>query len=267
MATKSNSKLGKLLYSSLLRSGESWEREVLRGRLVLGEKNEIRRLKGTLPSTVGSHLREDIALTGAVVPSLTRQLWRDLNRPNHDDDAPRRHPSADDDFSDAFASLRVLNNRTAALQQLVYEPHSQCNTNGILIEVRSYPLPFRMDNNTTKYSRFEYRVEMTNLHPTKTFKLLSRHWLILDGDGQTEEVRGPGVVGLYPVLAPGQNFHYKSSSGWMATPYGTMHGSYQFVDEDTGDLVEATIAPFGLNAGAEQTNQTSTSPHKEREVF
>jgi ApaG protein len=57
-----------------------------------------------------------------------------------------------------------------------------------------------MDNNTTKYSRFEYRIEMTNLHPTKTFKLLSRHWLILDGDGQTEEVRGPGVVGLYPVL-------------------------------------------------------------------
>ncbi|ELR22067.1 uncharacterized protein ACA1_158210 [Acanthamoeba castellanii str. Neff] len=62
---------------------------------------------------------------------------------------------------------------------------------------------------------------------------------------------------LLALPAPGQNFHYKSSSGWMATPYGTMHGSYQFVDEDTGDLVEATIAPFGLNAGAE--SQTTSA--------
>jgi ApaG protein len=260
MAMKSNNKLGKILYSSLLRSGESWEREVLRGRLVLGEKKEIRRLKNTLPSKVGSRLRDDVALTGAVVPSLTRQLWRDLNRPDPD----TSHSSADDDFSDAFASLRVLNDRTAALQRLVYEPHSRCVTNGILIEVQSSLLPYRMGNNTAHHYRFEYRVEMTNMDPTKTFKLLSRHWLIVDGDGRTEEVRGPGVVGLHPVLAPGQNFHYSSSSGWMATPYGTMHGSYQFVDEDTGDVVEATIAPFGLNAGAEGGDTPSP---KEREVF
>jgi ApaG protein len=91
---------------------------------------------------------------------------------------------------------------------------------------------------------FAYRVELENLGE-ETVQLLSRHWVITDGEGRVEEVRGPGVVGEQPVLEPGDLFHYTSGCP-LATEFGTMHGSYQMVTAD-GDHFDAEIAPFSLS--------------------
>lgn len=75
-------------------------------------------------------------------------------------------------------------------------------------------------------------------------RLLSRHWIITDADGDVQEVRGPGVVGETPVLAPGQAFEYTSFCP-LPTPVGTMQGTYSMVTAD-GETFDAAIAPFTL---------------------
>lgn len=90
---------------------------------------------------------------------------------------------------------------------------------------------------------FAYHVELENTGED-TVQLLSRHWIITDGEARVEEVRGPGVVGEQPVLGPGDVFHYTSACP-LPTAFGTMHGSYQMVASD-GERFDATIAPFSL---------------------
>ena len=76
-------------------------------------------------------------------------------------------------------------------------------------------------------------------------RLISRHWLITDGDGKREEVRGEGVVGEQPYLKPGEKFQYTSGTV-LETPVGTMEGSYQMLADD-GLHFEAPIPVFGLS--------------------
>jgi ApaG protein len=92
---------------------------------------------------------------------------------------------------------------------------------------------------------FQYTVRITN-QGTDTVQLISRHWIITDALDHIEEVRGLGVVGEQPVLAPGQSFKYSS---WcpLKTPTGTMRGSYQMVRSD-GSQFDIDVAPFGLKA-------------------
>ncbi|THF61173.1 Co2+/Mg2+ efflux protein ApaG [Pseudothauera rhizosphaerae] len=90
---------------------------------------------------------------------------------------------------------------------------------------------------------FAYRITVTNTG-TVSAQLISRHWVITDGTGKQQEVRGLGVIGEQPVLAPGEKFDYTSGSS-IATAVGTMHGSYQMVAED-GHKFEAEIPPFML---------------------
>ena len=77
-----------------------------------------------------------------------------------------------------------------------------------------------------------------------TVQLLSRHWIITDAMGKVEEVRGPGVVGNQPVLAPTQSFKYTSGCP-LTTPFGSMHGTYQMVSK-SGEQFDIEIAPFAL---------------------
>ena len=76
-------------------------------------------------------------------------------------------------------------------------------------------------------------------------QLLSRHWIITDETGHTEEITGPGVLGEQPVLGPGEAFQYTS---WcqLKTSGGMMRGTYQMVTED-GDHFDVEIAPFALH--------------------
>ena len=103
-------------------------------------------------------------------------------------------------------------------------------------------LPEQSDPSAGQYA-FAYTVRITNAGTVPT-QVVSRHWIITDGHGQVREVKGLGVVGHQPLLAPGQSFEYTSGSQ-MPTPAGTMHGSYFCVAED-GERFEAPIAPFAL---------------------
>lgn len=91
---------------------------------------------------------------------------------------------------------------------------------------------------------FSYTITLTN-NGNSTVQLMSRHWIITDGNNQVQEVRGQGVVGEQPVIKPGQSFGYTSGTV-MATPVGTMSGSYQMVSED-GTKFEAPIPQFVLS--------------------
>ena len=92
---------------------------------------------------------------------------------------------------------------------------------------------------------FSYTV---TIHNSGSFpaRLLSRHWIIIDGDGQVQEVKGEGVIGEQPHLQPGEGFKYTSGT-FMNTPFGTMHGSYQMIS-DSGEKFNAEIPSFQLIA-------------------
>jgi ApaG protein len=90
---------------------------------------------------------------------------------------------------------------------------------------------------------FAYTVIISNEGP-KTAQLISRHWIITDGNGRVQDVKGPGVIGEQPVLRPGQSFTYTSACP-LPTPHGWMEGSYQMVRDD-GEGFDAKIATFEL---------------------
>lgn len=90
---------------------------------------------------------------------------------------------------------------------------------------------------------FAYTITVNN-NGSLPAKLLSRHWVITDGDGHAEEVRGEGVVGLQPLIDAGKN-HVYTSGTVMTTKVGTMQGTYQMLAED-GKRFDAIIKPFRL---------------------
>ena len=90
---------------------------------------------------------------------------------------------------------------------------------------------------------FSYTITIRNEGEVPA-KLMARHWVITDADGQVREVRGDGVVGEQPYLLPGQGFRY-SSGAILETPVGSMHGSYQMVADD-GASFDAPIPAFRL---------------------
>lgn len=105
-----------------------------------------------------------------------------------------------------------------------------------------------------KVFAFAYTVIVTNTG-TVAAQLISRHWLIQDESGHTDEVKGLGVVGQQPLLRPGESFQYTSGCRLHA-PSGTMHGSYFFVAED-GHRFDAPIATFVLeSSGSGLTGRT-----------
>jgi ApaG protein len=91
---------------------------------------------------------------------------------------------------------------------------------------------------------FSYTIIITNTG-SMSAQLISRHWVITDATGSIQEVRGLGVVGVQPLLKPGEHFQYTSGSV-LNTPVGTMHGSYHMTAED-GTQFDALIAPFTLS--------------------
>ena len=87
---------------------------------------------------------------------------------------------------------------------------------------------------------FAYTVTITNIGNIAA-QLISRHWIITDANNHVQEVKGLGVVGAQPLLAPGQQFEYTSGT-LLATPVGAMRGSYTMVAEDAS-FFEAVIEP------------------------
>jgi ApaG protein len=120
--------------------------------------------------------------------------------------------------------------------------HSDTVTDGIRVRVAAQYVPDHSDPERNEYL-YAYKVILSN-EGTRSARLLSRHWIILDAHNDTREVRGPGVVGEQPELKPGASFEYMSRCP-LRTEWGTMEGSYRFVRED-GTLFDARIGRFFL---------------------
>ena len=104
-------------------------------------------------------------------------------------------------------------------------------------------LPEQSDEAGARYV-FAYTITIRNLGSMPA-QLISRHWVITDSQGLVQEVRGLGVVGSQPLLQPGESFEYTSGAS-IATPVGTMRGSYQMLAQD-GTRFEAPIPEFTLS--------------------
>lgn len=119
---------------------------------------------------------------------------------------------------------------------------SEKTTEGILVQVSPHFLSEHSDVERGLWV-FAYRVEIENVG-TQPAQLISRHWIITDGWGKVEEVKGPGVVGKQPYLRPGEGFAYTSFCP-LPTPTGSMRGFYQMLRDDQ-ETFEAEIASFAL---------------------
>jgi ApaG protein len=120
---------------------------------------------------------------------------------------------------------------------------SEATTRGVKVEVSSRYL--REKSNPAKSQWFfAYDISISNVGD-EVVQLLTRHWIITDANGHVEEVKGPGVVGDQPVLAPGESYKYTSFCP-LTTPFGTMEGSYQMVTDGEASF-NATIAQFALS--------------------
>ena len=119
---------------------------------------------------------------------------------------------------------------------------STATTEGIRVSVKSQYLADQSVPQSKRYV-FAYTVTIAN-EGAEPAQLRTRHWIITDGTGKVEEVKGPGVVGQTPYLRPGEQFEYTSGC-ILQTARGQMHGSYQMVRPD-GRMFDAVIAPFLL---------------------
>jgi ApaG protein len=119
---------------------------------------------------------------------------------------------------------------------------SDTTTEGVRVRVIPQYIP---ESQTPGDGRnyFAYTVIISNVGE-EWFKLLSRHWIIINSEGDTEEIVGEGVVGYFPELNPGESFTYTSFCP-IDTDWGTMEGFYQFIKSD-GTMFLAKIARFYL---------------------
>jgi ApaG protein len=119
---------------------------------------------------------------------------------------------------------------------------SEAVTDGLRVEVEAHYAP-EHSNPVGNQWFFLYTIRITN-EGDETCRLVSRRWIVRNATGKVEEVRGAGVVGQQPVLAPGEAFEYTSGCP-LDTPFGSMEGSYQMVTEG-GEHFDAEIARFEL---------------------
>jgi len=112
----------------------------------------------------------------------------------------------------------------------------------VLVNVKTEYIASQLIENEKHYV-FSYTISIAN-NGSQSVKLLSRYWLITDGDNKTSTVAGEGVIGKQPTILPGQTFTYTSGS-ILKTPVGTMEGHYQVVDNDN-KLQQVEIPVFGL---------------------
>ncbi len=117
-------------------------------------------------------------------------------------------------------------------------------TQNISVNVVTVFVPSESDVTQKKYF-FAYKISIKN-NGSEPAQLMSRHWIITDAFNHSEEVRGPGVVGLQPRLMPQQSFEYESACP-LTTSTGSMRGTYHFSD-DNGDTFNIDIPEFFLVA-------------------
>ena len=122
-------------------------------------------------------------------------------------------------------------------------PDSDVTTEGIRIRAAARYQPDQSNPDAPLFL-FSYKIYMENIG-RRTVRLRSRHWIIRDAFNERDDVRGAGVVGEYPLLAPGERYEYESSCP-LRTRWGTMEGSYTYEDCTSGDTFDVAIGRFFL---------------------
>ena len=117
-------------------------------------------------------------------------------------------------------------------------------TRQIEVTVEPNYLPDRSSADKNQFF-WAYTIVIRNRSP-ETVQLRTRHWVITDASGRSQDVRGEGVVGEQPVLGPGEHFEYTSGVP-LATPSGFMTGSYQMVTE-AGEKFDIEVPTFSLDS-------------------
>jgi ApaG protein len=128
------------------------------------------------------------------------------------------------------------------------QPTYEAVTRNLTVRVRPEYLPDQSDEEARRWV-WAYSIEIEN-RGRETVQLLGRHWIITDGMGRVEEVKGLGVVGKQPILRPGERFDYTSGCP-LATPSGMMVGSYVMVT-DSGERFDISIPAFSLDLPGER---------------
>lgn len=126
-------------------------------------------------------------------------------------------------------------------------PNSKTDTEGVEIEAAAQYLKDKSFPDQRRWL-YAYLIKMTN-RGSAPLTLLRRHWVITDATGETREVRGDGVVGEHPRLEHGESYEYRSMCD-LSTAWGTMEGSYTFMD-DEGEELEAAVGRFFLVESSE----------------
>ncbi|HYD26476.1 Co2+/Mg2+ efflux protein ApaG [Brevundimonas sp.] len=127
-------------------------------------------------------------------------------------------------------------------------PAYEAETEGVVVRVRPSYLAGQSDPDGGRWV-WAYQVEIVNLTATP-IQLMARRWVITDGQGRVEEVRGAGVVGEQPVIKPGESYTYASGCP-LGTPTGSMVGGYYMTDT-SGRSFEAAIPAFSLDVPGER---------------
>ena len=128
------------------------------------------------------------------------------------------------------------------------EFHYERETRSIKVAVKPAYLDDQSDPEDDRYV-WSYTVTIEN-NGAESVQLMSRYWNITDGQGRIQEVRGPGVVGAQPVIAPGESFQYTSGCP-LETSSGYMEGRYQMMSA-SGEAFEAEIPAFLLESPYER---------------
>ena len=121
-------------------------------------------------------------------------------------------------------------------------------TDGVRVIAKPFYIAEKSNPEENQYV-FGYRITISN-EGTEPVQLISRHWIIIDGDGEREDVRGPGVVGQTPVIEPGKRFTYTSGCP-LNTEWGSMEGNYQ-MKRPNGEIFDAKIGRFFLTMQARE---------------
>ncbi len=113
------------------------------------------------------------------------------------------------------------------------------------VEVRVRPIYLR-EHSVPEQAHYvwAYHIQLENLGED-TVQLLNRYWHITDGNGQVQEVRGPGVVGQHPIIPPGESYEY-SSFTHLPTDSGAMRGTYEMRNQD-GETFDIVVPRFALH--------------------
>lgn len=233
-------RVSRALYRAVLHS--AWQLQHELSRCASLRPRELRLLKAAAAAPLPRELRGllDVRPPGVGASALPLPRWAGVVARRLADAALAPELAAVETAA-GFAALKHLNARVAALRHLVYDTASDAKRFGIHVAVES-----SYHGSDRERFFFRYQVRIENDSP-ETVQLLSRAWTIRDLDGRVTRVVGPGVVGVFPVLAPSEIYEY-SSGVPLSTPVGTQSGHYVFIGKGERRMLHVPVKPFSYRA-------------------